>query len=77
MKENYAIYFMTSVVMPSIDSITLIDGDYGGYIFNMSNFNVKEVSIIKNDKRYTFVFINTEYFKDEYIKELLNTIVID
>ncbi len=77
MKENYAIYFMTSVMMPSIDSITLIDGDYNGYIFNMSNFNVKEVSIIKDNKRYTFLFINTEYFKDEYIKELLDTVVIE
>ena len=35
MKENYAIRFMVSVIFPQMDNITLIDGDYKGYIFNI------------------------------------------
>ena len=58
-----------------MDSITLINGDYQGYIFNLKN-NMKEVSILKNGKRYVFMFLNTTYFTDEKINDLLNTIVI-
>ncbi len=75
MKENYTIQFMVSVIMPQMDSITLINGDYQGYIFNLKN-NMKEVSILKNGKRYVFMFLNTTYFTDEKINDLLNTIVI-
>lgn len=76
MKENYAIQFMISVVMPQMNNITLINGDYQGYVFNLKS-NMKEVSIIKDDKRYVFMFINTTYFTNDYIKDLLETIVID
>lgn len=76
MRENYTIQFMVSVIMPQMDNITLINGDLEGYIFNLKN-NMKEVSIIKNNKRYVFMFINTEYFTNEYIKDLLSTVVID
>lgn len=48
MKENYTIQFMVSVIMPQMDSITLINGDYQGYIFNLKN-NMKEVSILKTE----------------------------
>lgn len=37
---------------------------------------MKEVSILKNGKRYVFMFLNTTYFTDEKINDLLNTIVI-
>ncbi len=76
MKEDYAIQFMISVIMPTMDSITLIDGDLTGYIFNLPN-NMKEVSILKNDKRYCFVFMNKTDMTDEYLKNILSTIVID
>ena len=75
MQNNFAIHYLLAVMLPSVNNITLIEGDYSGYIFNM-NSN-REVSILKNNKRYIFTFINTDYFTDEYIKELLNTIVID
>lgn len=74
MKENYAIQFMVAIIMPQISHITLIDGDYKGFIFNMNN--MKEVSIIKNNKRYVFMFMNTKYFTDDYIKNLLETVII-
>lgn len=75
MKENYTIHFITSVIMPLIESITLIEGDYEGYIFNLPN-NIKEVTILKNNERYLFTFICLDYFTDDYIVQLLNTINI-
>ena len=49
---------MVSVIMPQMDSITLINGDYQGYIFNLKN-NMKEVSIFK--KRKTLCIYVFEY----------------
>lgn len=74
MKKNYGIQYLASVMLPEINSVTLIKGDYEGYIFNMKN--MKEVNIIKDGKRYVFMFIYTDYFTDEYIKDILNTVVI-
>lgn len=74
MKKNYGIQFLASIMLPKADNITLIKGDYEGYIFNMEN--MKEVSLLKDGKRYVFMFINTDYFTDEYVKDILNTLVI-
>ena len=74
-KENYFIKFITYLQLVIGENITLIDGDYKGYIINMGN--IKETYIINEEEKYVFTFINTEYFNDEYIKELLNTIVIE
>lgn len=76
MKENYTVQLLTSIIMPQIDGITLIDGDYTGYILNLTN-DSKEVSILKGNKKYYFSFFKLDYFTDDYIKEILNTIVID
>ena len=76
MKENYNFQYIVSIIMPQMDSITLINGDYQGYIFNLKN-NMKEASILKNGKRYVFMFLDTTYFTDEKINDLLNTVVID
>lgn len=75
-KENYAKYFMISVMMPTMENITLINGDYNGYIFNITN-NMKEVSILKNDKKYVFVFLNATTLTEEYLTDILSTIVIE
>lgn len=84
MKENYLLQFMVSVAIPRIENITLIDGDYQGYIFNMKSENdnvssIREARILFNDKVYTFLFLNknNEYFNNDYIQNILNTIVID
>lgn len=84
MKENYLLQFMVSVAIPRIENITLIDGDYQGYIFNMKSENdnissIREARILFNDKVYTFLFLNknNEYFNNDYIQDILNTIVID
>ena len=37
--------------------------------------NVTEINILKNEKRYVIVMVG-EYFTNEKVKDLLNTIVI-
>jgi len=75
-KENYAIQVLSSIMLPAGENVTLINGDYIGFIFNMGNY-FREVSILKNNKRYIFTFVSADYFTDEYIGEILNTIVIE
>lgn len=74
MKNNYIINYLVSISMTSGKTITKLEGDYKGFIINLSNG--KEVSILKNNKRYIFTFVGKQY-TDEYIKEILNTIVIN
>jgi len=76
MKENYILNYLMNIMLPGNMGITVIDGTYSGYIFSLNN-GIKEVSILDGDKRYIFTFIDKEYFSDEYIYELLNTIVIE
>lgn len=75
MKENYFVKFITSFLMSLGESVTLIDGDYEGYILNMPE--IREAYIIKNNQKYVFTFLKTDYFTDGYIKELLNTVLIE
>ena len=80
MQENYTLKFMSYAILPSVDSITLIDGDYKGYMFNLSSsnfYNLREARIIHNNKNYIFTFLNSseEYFKDDDINRILNSIV--
>ena len=74
MQENYVTKFFSTIVFPK-GSITLIEGDYNGFIFNTDN--IKECHIIDNGQKYIFTFIKIDYFSDEKIYELLNTIEID
>ena len=74
-KENYAVNLFVSVALPSIDNITLITGDYEGYIFNLTN-GAREVHILRNNKSYIFSFIGNDITSDEYIQDLLSTLEI-
>ena len=80
MKENYTLQFMISVAIPQIDNITIIDGDYQGYIFNMKNTSnissIYEARINYNSLVYTFLFLNKgeEYFTKQDINNILNTV---
>lgn len=74
MKERYLLHGIAFTTIPKVNSISLIDGDYTGYIWNANK--LREVVILKNNKRYIYTFYNLDYFTDEMIKELLNTIEI-
>lgn len=75
MKEVYTINLVSAIILPRIDSLTKIEGDYYGFIYNMKD--AKEVDILSGNNRYTFTFFKRDYFTDDYINELLKTIIID
>ncbi len=74
MKENYAINLFTSIAIPEVDSVTLIDGDYSGYIYNHEKY--RSVNILRNDTTYSFTFVGDDFTTDEYISNLLSTLEI-
>jgi len=75
MKENYAVNLFVQIALPSFDSMTLISGDYTGYIYNLNN-RLREVHILKHDKSYVFTFMGEKLITDEYICDLLSTLEI-
>lgn len=75
MKSVYSTYLMFNIMIPSVSYINEIKGDYVGYILNLNN--MKEVSILKNKKRYILTFLGNDYFTEDYVRELLNTIIIE
>ena len=75
MKEIYASKYLISILFFGSDGITLIDGDYNGYIFNTKI--LKEVSILYKGKRYILTFFGLDYFTDDVLKDELNSIVIN
>ena len=68
--------YLMSLMLPGNSGMTLIDGNYVGYIFHLNN-GAKEVNILYYNKRYVFTFLGEGYFSDEDIYELLDTLVIE
>jgi len=79
MQEIYSLQLFASIML-SKSTITLLDGDYTGYITNLdsSSGHIREYSILHNNRKYFFQFVwPTDYFSEESISEMINTIVID
>ena len=72
--ENSSINAFINIFNTPFSSITIINGDYLGYIFNYDN-GIKEVNILRNNKRYIFTFGGT-IANDNYIKDLMSTLEI-
>ncbi len=79
MKNFYDIHSLIRGTYINVDGINLINGDYDGYCFtyNFDTLLIKECNIINDNKRYTLTFYNLNYFTDEKIQNLLNTVIID
>lgn len=75
MKNNYIINYIISIALTTGKSISEINGDYIGYAINLQNG--KEISILANNKRYIFTFIGNDYFTNDYIQEILNSIEVN
>ncbi len=73
-KENYFFNYVMLVEFPKMNSITLIDGQYEGYILNSKD--LKEINILKDDQKYSFLLIGKS-FDDEYVKSFLNNLIIE
>lgn len=74
-KNNYIINYLVSNVMTAGKTITKIVGDYEGIIINFQN--AKQVNILKDEKTYMLTFNGLDYFTDEVIKDVLNSLVIN
>lgn len=76
MKENYSIQYLNSIITPIITDFILIDGDYQGYFLQLQS-NIKQVTLLKENKRYSFVFYGSEFDDESYIFDLISTIIIN
>ena len=75
MEINYLLNSYVSVSFPSFDSITLINGKFDGYIFNVAGNpkGLRQLHIIKDDKQYYMVLGGEENTSDEFIEKLLSS----
>ena len=74
MRERYVMHTFAQSYFSYFDNIALVDGDYiGRMIFYPKN---RELQIHKNNRIYAFTFFNTDYWTDEKINEVINSIVI-
>ena len=79
MRNFYSMHLLNVVGYSNIEELKLIDGNYEGYMINhnMDGGYIKEYNILINGTRYCLTFVGLEYFTDEKIQDLLNTLVIE
>lgn len=73
-RENYAFNLFVSIVIPEVNSISLIKGDYEGFIFNLDSS--REIHIIRDDIVYSILLRGDELITDEYIIDWIGTLEI-
>jgi len=71
--ENYSFNLFVSIAVPKINSMTIIKGDYSGFVFYLDN-NAIQVSIIRDDKIYGFYTNDERFQNEEYLIDVLSTI---
>lgn len=73
-KENYFFNYIETV-LPELDTITYLEGDLDGYMFETDTY--KQACIISGDKLYCLTFYKLDYFDDEKIQDILNSLIIE
>ena len=73
-KENYFFNFVETS-LPSLDSITYLEGDLEGYMYETTNY--KQACILKKDDLYCLTFFKLDYFTNEIIEDVLRSVVIE
>ena len=80
MKHNYMTLYYTYTTLGNPTYVTKITGDYEGYLIGGEEsqqwLNINTVNILKNDKIYKFSFWGNEQFTEQYIKDILETVII-
>ena len=72
LQDNYKLFKLASLIIPeNVKSLTKVDGDFNGLIFNLDN--VREVHLYGKKNEYVFVFSNLKYFTDDKIANLLGS----
>ena len=76
MKDYFMFNTMIFTDFQLLNSAVLITGDYYGYILTYDYSDFKFVSILKDDVIYWLTFFGDEYTTDEYINDILSTLII-
>lgn len=74
MKENYFFNFLETT-LPDLTTVTYIEGDKEGIIYESANY--KQACIIKNNKLYCLIFYKLDYFNDDIIYDIINSLEIE
>ena len=75
-KENYYISELSEMILGNENIFSYIGGDINGYIKNLYTVGYKEAHILYGEYDYTFLF-SSDYFNDDKIQELLESIIIE
>lgn len=73
LKERYYVYSYASIIFPQFDLVTIIDGDFKGYIGKLKDSNTWSIYIYKDDEMYTLTFMGS-HFTNQYIEDITKTI---
>ena len=73
-KENYFFNYIETV-LPDLDTITYLEGDLEGYMFETDSY--KQACVIHDDKLYCITFYKLDYFDDDKIQDILNSLIIE
>ena len=84
MKEHAMIQHFTYMTLSNPSFVSKITGDYNGYLIGnekvsqSSSFkNINTVFLFGTDKNYIFSFWINDDFDEEYIKDIIETVVIE
>ena len=81
MKYNYMTQYFTYTFLSNPTYVTRIVGDYEGYLIGGESSqkwkNVNTVNIVQGDKLYQFSFWGSDKFTEQYIQDIVETIVIE
>ena len=75
MRENHILHTFVDIYFSYFDGVALVDGDFIGRMTYQEN--AQELQIQKNNRIYTFTFFNLEYWNDERINRVINSIIIN
>ncbi len=73
----YTMNAIPAAIFEGASDLQIIKGDYNGIAYTYKNSDQKSIIINKNDESYGIQFFGLEYFTDEYINILLETLIIE
>lgn len=79
MMQNCSFNYYVEIVIPKIESMTIIKGDLDGYIFKIGTKNetsVYQITILDNNRKYGFTTNDPRFNDKDFIKDILGTIKI-
>lgn len=74
---TYTMNVLPGAIFNEASNLKFIEGDYEGIMYEYIDQNRKSVILMKDGMSYGLEFSGLDYFKDEYIIELLGTVIIN